>query len=125
MRKFREGGNFANIQEYSNYPYSHLYFNSKLIGKAVTDNWQFRMIDGLIKNGMLKRAELNDGFSMYKVKVYVHYYDNNGIGCDLDEVYNVVSRDEYVARGEAIAKLASHYGMPYEEISIDTEVERV
>lgn len=67
MGAFKIGDKFDNIEEYCNYPYSHLFFHGKVIGKAITDNWQFRAIENGIKYGYLRKAELNDGYKLYEV----------------------------------------------------------
>lgn len=74
MGAFKIGDKFLNIQEYCDYPYSHLFFRGKVIGKAVTDNWQFRKIANDIKYGNLRKAELNDGYKLYEVTALV--FDN-------------------------------------------------
>lgn len=67
MGAFKIGSKFDSIKEYCDYPYSHLFFNGKVIGKAITDNWQFRQIENGIKSGYLRKAELNDGYKSYEV----------------------------------------------------------
>ena len=67
MGAFKIGKKFQDIKEYCDYPYSHLYFYGRLIGKAVVDNWQFRKIVNDIKYGNLQKAELNDGYKLYEV----------------------------------------------------------
>lgn len=74
MGAFKIGSKFDGIEEYCNYPYSHLFFYDKLISKAITDNWQFRKIISDIKYGNLRKAELNDGYKLYEVTALV--FDN-------------------------------------------------
>jgi hypothetical protein len=74
MGAFKIGDKFGSIEEYCNYPYSHLFFNDKVIGKAITDNWQFRQIENGIKYGYLRKAELNNGYKLYEVTALV--FDN-------------------------------------------------
>ena len=67
MGAFKVGERFENIQDYCDYPYSHLYFHDKIIGKTITDNWQFRKIKQDIELGNLKKAEINNGYKIYEV----------------------------------------------------------
>ena len=67
MGAFKMGDKFNSVEEYCSYPYSHLFFHGKLIGKAITDNWQFRKIVNDIEFGNLRKAELNDGYKLYEV----------------------------------------------------------
>lgn len=67
MGAFKIGNKFDSIEEYCNYPYSHLFYHDKVIGKAVTDNWQFCKIENDIKYGYLRKATLNDGYKLYEV----------------------------------------------------------
>lgn len=68
MGAFKIGERFKSLQEYDEYPYTHLFFHNTLIGKAVTDNWQYRMLVNNLRMGCLKKAELNDGYAVYEVK---------------------------------------------------------
>lgn len=68
MGAFKIGERFKNLQEYDEYPYTHLFFHNTLIGKAITDNWQHRKLVNDLKMGWLKKAELNDGYAVYEVK---------------------------------------------------------
>lgn len=90
MGAFKIGDKFLNIQEYCDYPYSHLFFHGKVIGKAVTDNWQFRKIANDIKYDNLRKAELNEGYKLYKVTASV--FDN------------FASKAEYVQAAKFVAK---------------------
>lgn len=74
MGAFKIGDKFQNMQEYCDYPYSHLFFHGKVIGKAITDNWQFRKIINDIKYGNLRKAELSNGYKLYEVTAFV--FDN-------------------------------------------------
>ena len=71
MGAFKIGDRFQSVQEYCDYPYSHLFFHGKVIGKAVTDNWQFRKIMNDIEHGNLCKAKLNDGYKLYEVTASV------------------------------------------------------
>ena len=93
MGAFKIGEKFQNIKEYCDYPYSHLFFHDKVIGKAVTDNWQFRKIANDIEFGNLRKAELNDGYKLYEVTASV--FDN------------YASKAEYVHTARFVAKSAA------------------
>ena len=71
MAAYKQGDQFKDIVEYSTYPLQFLYFYDKLIGKAITDNWQYRMIKRCIADGHLSKAELNEGFNRYKVNIQI------------------------------------------------------
>ena len=71
MAAYKKGDQFKDIVEYSTYPLQFLYFYDKLIGKAITDNWQYRMIKRCIEDGHLSKAELNEGFKRYKVNIQI------------------------------------------------------
>lgn len=90
MGAFKIGDKFLNIQEYCDYPYSHLFFHGKVIGKAVTDNWQFRKIANDIKYDNLRKAELKEGYKLYEVAASV--FDN------------FASKAEYVQTAKFVAK---------------------
>lgn len=90
MGAFKIGDKFLNMQEYCDYPYSHLFFHGKVIGKAVTDNWQFRKIANDIKCDNLRKAELNEGYKLYEVTASV--FDN------------FASKAEYVQIAKFVAK---------------------
>ena len=93
MGAFKIGDKFLNIQEYCDYPYSHLFFHGKVIGKAVTDNWQFRKIANDIKYDNLRKAELNEGYKLYEVTASVFN--------------NFASKAEYVQTAKFVAKSAA------------------
>lgn len=90
MGAFKIGDKFLNMQEYCDYPYSHLFFHGKVISKAVTDNWQFRKIANDIKYENLRKAELNEGYKLYEVMASV--FDN------------FASKAEYVQTAKFVAK---------------------
>lgn len=90
MGAFKIGDKFLNVQEYCDYPYSHLFFHGKVIGKAITDNWQFRKIANDIKYDNLRKAELNEGYKLYEVTASV--FDN------------FASKAEYVQTAKFVAK---------------------
>lgn len=68
---FKIGEPFADIKEYSDYPFSHLYDHGRLLGKAITDNWQYRVLCNRINQGALHKAELAEGYSLYSVMAVV------------------------------------------------------
>lgn len=68
MGAFKIGERFKSLQEYDEYPYTHLFFHDRLVGKAITDNWQYRKLVNDLKMGYLKKAELNDEYAVYEVK---------------------------------------------------------
>lgn len=90
MGAFKIGDKFLNVQEYCDYPYSHLFFHGKVISKAVTDNWQFRKIANDIKCDNLRKAELNEGYKLYEVAASM--FDN------------FASKAEYVQTAKFVAK---------------------
>lgn len=68
MGAFKIGERFNSLQEYDEYPYTHLFFHDRLVGKAITDNWQYRKLVNDLKMGYLKKAELNGEYAVYEVK---------------------------------------------------------
>lgn len=68
MGAFKIGERLKNLQEYDEYPYTHLFFHDRLVGKVITDNWQYRKLVNDLKMGYLKKAELNDEYAVYEVK---------------------------------------------------------
>lgn len=71
MAAYKKGELFRDIVEYSTYPLQFLYFYDKLIGKTITDNWQYRMIKRCIADGHLYKAELNKGYRRYRIKMQI------------------------------------------------------
>lgn len=67
--KYIIGEPFESIAEYESYPLSQMFFHDSLIGKAVTDNWQYRFLKNQIINGWLKKAKLNKGYDLYSITV--------------------------------------------------------
>lgn len=67
--KYIIGEPFESIAEYERYPLSQMFFHDSLIGKAVTDNWQYRFLKNQIINGWLKKAKLNKGYDLYSITV--------------------------------------------------------
>lgn len=67
MGVFAIGDTIKSVDEYGNYRGTHLYFHGSLIGKSITDNWQFRLISNGIKDGFFNRAKAAEGCYIYKV----------------------------------------------------------
>lgn len=70
-RMYQIGKPFESLQDYAEYPHNKLYWHGKLIGKAVTDNWQFCRINRGIKDGSLLKAELINGYKYYNCDITV------------------------------------------------------
>jgi hypothetical protein len=68
---FKIGEPFRDILEYESYSFSHLYSHGGLIGKPITDNWQFRRISNYIKHEYLRKAELAEEYKLYRVNAMV------------------------------------------------------
>lgn len=68
---FKIGEPFRDILEYESYSFSHLYSHGGLIGKPITDNWQFRRISNDIKHGYLRKAELVEEYKLYRVNAMI------------------------------------------------------
>lgn len=113
MKQFVIGEKFADMNDYSNYTYSHLFYHGKLIGKSITDNWQFRMLRNAIVCGFLKKAKLNDGFDVYCVKVTTDdsTYEHTTIACSKTKAISKAKKklfcgaiflDDYTIEAEVI-----------------------
>lgn len=103
------------MDEYASYPYTHLYYHGKLIGKSITDNWQFRLIHSGVKNGWLRKAKLNDGFHYYKVYILID---------GLKFIENIIER----SKDKAVAKLVRKFrkeNIIADNTNIETEVEEI
>lgn len=59
------------MNEYAEYSFSHLYDHDRLLGKAITDNWQYRTLFNRIQQGVLCKAKLTDGYKLYTVTALV------------------------------------------------------
>lgn len=59
------------MNEYANYSFSHLYDHGRLLNKAITDNWQYRILYNRIKQGVLCKAKLSEGYKLYTVTALV------------------------------------------------------
>ena len=104
MKKFAIGDNFSDINDYATYPYSHLFFHGNLVGKAITDNWQYRMIYNNILNGSLKKAKLNDGLFFYRINISCPYIDFHE-ETQLSWYYKIIAESEVQAKELAVKKL--------------------
>lgn len=82
--KYIIGEPFERIAEYENYPLSQMFFHDSLIGKAVTDNWQYRFLKNQIINGWLKKAKLNKGYDLYSITVLMFSeYDSKPLSSNM------------------------------------------
>ena len=63
------------MNEYAEYSFSHLYDHNRLLGKAITDNWQYRTLYNRIQQGVLYKAKLAEGYRLYTVTalVFINY----------------------------------------------------
>lgn len=59
------------MNEYAEYSFSHLYDHDRLLGKAITDNWQYRTLYNRIQQGVLCKAKLTEGYKLYTVTALV------------------------------------------------------
>lgn len=59
------------MNEYAEYSFSHLYDHNRLLGKAITDNWQYRTLYNRIQQGVLCKAKLTEGYKLYTVTALV------------------------------------------------------
>lgn len=73
MGIYEKGEKIKSIEEYSTYPFSHLYAHGKLIGKSITDNWQYRLLKNGIENGWLCKAKLTEGYKRYHVEIHISF----------------------------------------------------
>lgn len=115
MNKFVISDTFADMNEYASYPYTHLYYHGKIVGKAITDNWQFRMIHGGVKYGWLRKAKLNDEFHYYQVHILID---------GLEFIQNIIER----SKDKAVTKLVKKFRKENDiadDINIETEVEEI
>lgn len=113
MKQFVIGERFADMNDYSNYTYTHLFYHGKLIGKSITDNWQFHMLRNAIMCGLLKKAKLNDGFNMYCVKITVDNFtcEYITVACSKTKAISKIKKklfcgatflDDYIMEAEVI-----------------------
>ncbi len=104
--KYIIGESFESIAEYENYPLSQMFFHDSLIGKAVTDNWQYRFLKNQIINGWLKKAKLNKGYDLYSITVLIFSeYDSKPFSSNM----RCVAKSKLDAKKCAIRKLKKEY----------------
>lgn len=106
MGIFKIGQPFKNIQDYADYQHNRLYYHGKIIGKCVTDNWQYRMICRCIKDGSLLKAELNPEYKYYNIEANVQdkRYDDL-----LEFQFCVIARGTLEAKSKAMLKIINDY----------------
>lgn len=100
MNKFVIGEYFKDISEYGSYPFSHLYYNGKLINKAFTDGWQYRMLGNAIQSGRLRKAKLNKGFRLYKFKISIETSAGT-----TDFIEEAIAKNKAEAKSKAMSNL--------------------
>ena len=115
MRMFKIGQPFKNVEEYANYPHSKLYFYGKLIGKSITDNWQFRKIKKDIESGWLLKAELDNGFKYWNVDVII---DDNNSEQEFEYSLTVIARSCLEAKCKALLQIIERYGYTGDDVDI-------
>lgn len=120
MGIFRIGGVFKDIQDYADYPHNRLYAHGKIIGKAITDNWQFRMIKNGIELGWLLKAELNPEYRYYNVTATLcsrEFPDR------IPFHLTVIARNTIEAKCKAVLNVIQKYNLTTDNYDIETEVE--
>lgn len=110
MGMFKIGGRFESLQDYAEYPYNKLYWHGTLIGKAITDNWQFRKIKAGIESGYLRRAELADGYHAYDVDVSIEPVGWDGESKLHISPQIVIARSEEEVKKRVVQKYRRKYG---------------
>lgn len=115
MGIFRIGEPFKNIQDYADYPHNRLYFHGKIIGKSVTDNWQYRMISRCIKDGSFLKAELNPEYRYYNIEANIQdkNYDDT-----IELQFCVIARSVLEAKSKATLKIINDYHLIDDNIHI-------
>ena len=120
MGIFKLGEPFKNVQEYVDYPHNRLYAHGKIIGKAITDNWQFRMIKNGIEQGWLQKAELNPEYRYYNATVTLCSREfSDRIPFHLA----VIARNAIEAKCKAVLNVIQKYDLTTDNYDIETEVE--
>lgn len=104
--KYIIGEPFESIAEYESYPLSQMFFHDSLIGKAVTDNWQYRFLKNQIINGCLEKAKLNKGYDLYGITVLTFSeYDSKPFSSNM----RCVAKSKLDAEKYAIRKLKKEF----------------
>lgn len=104
--KYIIGEPFESIAEYESYPLSQMFFHDSLIGKAVTDNWQYRFLKNQIINGWLKKAKLNKGYDLYSITILIFSeYDSKPFSSNK----RCVAKSKLDAEKYAIRKLKKEF----------------
>ena len=120
MGIFRIGGVFKDIQDYADYSHNRLYYHGKLIGKVITDNWQFRKIRNDIENGAFLKAELNPEYRYYNVTATLcskEFPDR------IPFHLNIIARNIIEAKCKAVLQIIQKYNLTTDNYDIETEVE--
>lgn len=116
--KYIIGEPFESIVEYERYPLSQMFFHGRLIGKAVTDNWQYRFLKNQIINGWLRKAKLNKGYDLYSITVLMFSeYDSKPISSNKRCVAkSKLDAEKYAIRNlKKYCKLSGEHGDYYIE----------
>ena len=119
MGIYRIGEPFKSIQEYCDYPHNRLYFHNKIIGKPITDNWQFRLICQAIQDKAFRKAELNEGYEYYNVNVTVFENDS---WIEFDRTLNIIARSPLEAKSKAILKIINDYNLTDQDVDMKVDV---
>lgn len=120
MGIFRIGEPFKDMQDYADYPHNRLYYHGKLVGKVITDNWQFRKIRNDIETAALLKAELNPEYRYYNVTATLcsrEFPDR------IPFHLTVIVRNTIEAKCKAVLSVIQKYNLTTDNYDIETEVE--
>lgn len=109
-RMFQISKPFESLQDYADYPHSKLYWHGKLIGKAITDNWQFCRIKAGIENGGLLKAELAEGYKYYNCDTTI--IARSTYASELDEFNyheTIIARSALEAKAKVILDKCNYF----------------
>lgn len=120
MGMFKISAPFKNIQDYADYPHNRLYFRGKIIGKCITDNWQYRLICRHIEDGALLKAELNPEYRYYNV---IATLCSREFSDRIPFHLTVIARNKIEAECKAILNIIEKYNLTTDNYSIETEAE--